>query len=102
MANASAHSQGHTATHLQSWPPPGGYPAPAIVEVTRGRRGKTRPGPAKPPRGRTSGRTPAPIPPHPALASGGWYRSVRREVLGPGRYPLRSPVDKSVGAAAVL
>jgi hypothetical protein len=27
---------------------------------------------------------------------------VRREVLGPGRYPVEAPVDKSVGAAVAL
>ncbi len=97
MANASAHRQGYIAD---------GLPVPAIIEVTRGRHRKTRPEPAKPTQpthGRANGRTPAPIPPHPPLISGGWYHSLARgEVLGPGRYPVPSPPDKSVGVALAL
>jgi hypothetical protein len=113
MANASPHGQSHTShtvagtiEQAPSWPPPGRLLAPAIVEARGRRHRKTRPQPAKPaqpPRGRNLGRTPAPIPPHPPLVSGGWYRSqVRSEVLGPGRYPLRSPADKSIGVALAL
>jgi hypothetical protein len=97
MANATAHRQGQVAD---------GLPIPAIIEVTRGRHRKTRPVPARPTQpshGRGAGRTPAPIPPHPPLVSGGWYHSLARsEVLGPGRFAVPSPADKSVGVALTL
>jgi hypothetical protein len=93
MTNALPQSQ----SHLQAWPPPERLSAPAIVTMRAGRHRK----PAR--RSKPSGGTPAAIPPHPPLVSGGWYHSlVRREVLGPGRYPLQAPVDKSVGAALAL
>lgn len=51
----------------------------------------------------SSGSTPRPIPPHPPLVSGGWYHGMSlEEVLGPGRYPVAEPVDRSVGAALAL
>lgn len=51
----------------------------------------------------SSGSTPRPIPPHPPLVSGGWYHGMSvEEVLGPGRYPLQEPVDRSVGVALAL
>lgn len=45
---------------------------------------------------------PAVIPPHPALASGGWYRGSPTETIGPGRYPIEESRQKSVGLAFVL
>ena len=108
MANAAAQGQRHvahtgnvTGGYLRSSLPPGRLTAPAIIEVT-GRHRKN--GPERRPAPKDfSGSTPAAIPPHPPLVSGGWYRSlVRREVLGPGRYPLEAPVDRSVGAAVAL
>ena len=51
----------------------------------------------------SSGSTPRPIPPHPPLVSGGWYHGMSvEEVLGPGRYPLEEPADRSVGVALAL
>lgn len=51
----------------------------------------------------SSDMTPAPIPPHPPLVSGGWYRGISPdEVLGPGRYPVEPPQDRSVGTALLL
>jgi hypothetical protein len=51
----------------------------------------------------TSGSIPRAIPPHPPLLSGGWYQGVSmEEVLGPGRYPLHVPADKSVGTALAV
>jgi hypothetical protein len=51
---------------------------------------------------RSTAHTPAAIPPHPALQSGGWYRGSPSEASGPGRYPLAEPAPKSVGLAVVL
>ena len=95
MANTASHDQRHLAQRgqLQTWPPPGRLVAPAIMESRVGRHRKQD--------GKTSGATPPAIPPHPPLLSGGWYRSGG-EVLGPGRYPVRSPADKSVGVALLL
>ena len=51
----------------------------------------------------SSGSLPSAIPPHPPLVSGGWYHGMSvEEVLGPGRYPLEEPADKSVGMALAL
>jgi hypothetical protein len=51
----------------------------------------------------STGMTPAPIPPHPPLVSGGWYQGLSpEEVLGPGRYPVEPPGDKSVVTALLL
>lgn len=116
MANVAPHDQRHMAhrgEYLRSWPPPGRLVAPAIMESRGGRHRK----PAGKPDGRPESRpeakfenmfenkfeggVPPAIPPHPPLVSGGWYRSLG-EVLGPGRYPVQSPVDKSVGIAVVL
>jgi hypothetical protein len=45
---------------------------------------------------------PAAFAPYPPLVSGGWYRSVDQEVLGPGRYPVAAPVKKSAVTAVLL
>jgi hypothetical protein len=50
---------------------------------------------------KSGGVVPDAIPPHPPLLSGGWYRGFM-EVLGPGRYPLDRPAERSVGAAMAL
>ncbi|MFL6144608.1 MAG: hypothetical protein ACJ72N_22435 [Labedaea sp.] len=51
----------------------------------------------------SSGSVPYAIPPHAPLVSGGWYRGMSMvEVLGPGRYPVDVPGDKSVGLALAL
>lgn len=42
---------------------------------------------------------PAVFAPHPPLVSGGWYNGAGQEVVGPGRYPVTRPTDKSAGAA---
>lgn len=99
MANAASQGQRHVGDgYLRTWPPPGRMSAPAIVEGRH--RKEDHP---KETHRDSPGGTPAAIPPHPPLVSGGWYRSlVRREVLGPGRYPLEAPVDRSVGAAVAL
>jgi hypothetical protein len=51
----------------------------------------------------SSGSVPAMFPPHPPLVSGGWYHGMSvEEVLGPGRYPVETQTDKSVGSALAL
>ncbi|HET9137967.1 hypothetical protein [Actinophytocola sp.] len=51
----------------------------------------------------SSGSVPPASPPHPPLLSGGWYHGMSPdEVLGPGRYPLHVPGDKSVRKALLL
>jgi hypothetical protein len=82
---------------------PNGQAVPAIpVMMTRGRHRRKRKivvqshGSQK-----SGGVVPEAIPPHPPLVSGGWYRGFM-EVLGPGRYPLDSPPERSVGAALAL
>jgi hypothetical protein len=51
----------------------------------------------------STGSVPRPIPPHAPLASGGWYHGASlEEVLGPGRFPVEVPGDKSVGLALAL
>jgi hypothetical protein len=42
---------------------------------------------------------PVAIAPHPALISGGWYNSAAQEVVGPGRYPVPRPPDRTARAA---
>lgn len=37
--------------------------------------------------------------PHPPLVSGGWYNGADQEIVGPGRYPVQRPADKTAGAA---
>jgi hypothetical protein len=51
---------------------------------------------------RSSAAVPDVIPPHPALASGGWYHGLPSEGVGPGRIALAEPRHKSVGLAFVL
>ncbi|HEX2134003.1 MAG TPA: hypothetical protein VHH15_20855 [Actinophytocola sp.] len=45
------------------------------------------------------GTKPVVFAPHPPLVSGGWYKGVDQEVLGPGRYPVAQPADRSAGSA---
>lgn len=94
MANLASHHQGHMAQSGQTFPPPGRLVAPAIMAASRGGRHRKQDH-------KTAGSTPKAIPPHPPLVSGGWYRSLD-EVLGPGRYPVASPRDRSVRVAALL
>ncbi len=37
--------------------------------------------------------------PHPPLVSGGWYNGSDQEIVGPGRYPVPRPKDKTAGSA---
>lgn len=37
--------------------------------------------------------------PHPPLVSGGWYNGSDQEIVGPGRYPVPRPKDKTTGSA---
>lgn len=48
---------------------------------------------------KSSATTPVVFAPHPPLMSGGWYQSAGQEIVGPGRYPVPRPQDKSAGAA---
>jgi hypothetical protein len=43
--------------------------------------------------------TPVAVAPCPPLVSGGWYNGADHEVVGPGRYPVPRPTDKTAGAA---
>jgi hypothetical protein len=45
---------------------------------------------------------PAVFPPHPPLQSGGWYRGSTVEAPGPGRPPVVTRQEKSVGLAVLL
>jgi hypothetical protein len=45
---------------------------------------------------------PAVFPPHPPLQSGGWYRGSVLEAPGPGRPPVVTRQEKSVGLAVLL
>ncbi len=48
------------------------------------------------------GRRPTAFVPHPPLISGGWYQRTDHEVDGPGRCPVRRPVEKSAKVALRL
>lgn len=51
---------------------------------------------------RSSAAIPDAIPPHPPLASGGWYHGQTPEPAGPRRMPVTVRTPKSVGLAFVL
>jgi len=45
------------------------------------------------------GTKPTVFAPHPPLVSGGWYNGSDQEIVGPGRYPVPRPKDKTAGSA---
>lgn len=93
MAKSASNSQGYDVR----------IPAMVVRSTGRHRAEDVRPALSSHGSTKSSGVIPTPVPPHPALESGGWYqKKAGAEEVGPGRYPIENPADRSVGAALTL